>query len=363
MDPVRLALDVGPLQGHRTGVGVAVAELVAALDRHPGVEVMPYVLSFRARPAPPVRRLPLPAAVAHRLWSRLDGPRLDRWLGDTEVVHGTNYVVPPSRRPRVVSVYDTWFLAHPERASPAVHRAGEVLRRSVRGGAVVHASSTATADAARRLLGTDRIEVVLLAPLPVATVAAGLDDPLDLGGAPFVLTLGTLERRKNVPHLVAAFERAGLADLHLVLAGADGDDAPAVRAAVDALPGEVRGRVHVTGPVDDATKGWLLHHATLLAYPSLDEGFGFPVLEAQQAGLPVLATSAGSIPEVAGRGAELVALDDVDALATALVRVASDDGRRAELIAAGTENLGRFSWRATADALVDLYLRLREDDS
>ena len=115
MDPVRLAIDVGPLYGRRTGVGVAVAELVAALDDHAGVELLPYLLSFRTTPEPPARRLPLPAAAAVRAWSRLDHPRVDRWLGDAEVVHGTNYVVPPSRRPALVSVYDCWFLANPAR--------------------------------------------------------------------------------------------------------------------------------------------------------------------------------------------------------------------------------------------------------
>ena len=116
--------------------------------------MLPYVLSFRSRPTPPTRRLPLPAAVAHELWSRLDGPRLDRWLGDAEVVHGTNYVVPPTRRPAVVSVYDCWFLTHPAQAAPAVRRAGEVLRRRVRAGATVHASSHADGGAgARRARG------------------------------------------------------------------------------------------------------------------------------------------------------------------------------------------------------------------
>ena len=84
-----------------------------------------------------------------------------------------------------------------------------------------------------------------------------------------------------------------------------------------------------SGPVDEDTKAWLLHHATALAYPSLDEGFGFPILEAQSVGVPVVATRAGSIPEVAGGGAELVPLGDVDALAGALARVVDDEDRRA----------------------------------
>ncbi len=357
MDPVRIALDVGPLNGHRTGIGAAVAELAAALNDHRGVAVRPYVLSFRSRPAPPTRRLPLPAALAHRLWSRADHPRVDRWLGDAEVVHGTNYVVPPSRLPALVSVYDCWFLDHPSEASPPVRRAGEVLRRRVRAGATVHASSQATADRVRDLLATDRVEVVHLGPLAVDAPPA--ESPVGVNGRPFVLALGTIERRKNLPALVRAFAAVATEGAQLVVAGAPGDDSAAVDAAVEALAPEARSRIVRLGPVDATTKAWLLHHARALAYPSLDEGFGFPLLEAQSIELPIVATRAGSIPEVAGDGAELVPLGDTDALAAALTRVLVDDERRAALLAAGRANLARFSWSATADALVDVYERLR----
>jgi glycosyltransferase involved in cell wall biosynthesis len=366
MDPVRLALDVGPLYGHRTGVGVAVAELHAALASHPGVDTYPYLLSFRTRPDPPTRRLPLPAAVAHRLWARADRPRVDRWLSPAEVVHGTNYVVPPSRLAQIVSVYDCWFLAHPEQASAAVRRSAAVLRRAAARGAWIHASSAATADRVRELLATDRVAVVHLGPLAVPAVrarpaSAGWTRPLD--GRPFLLALGTIERRKNVPALVEAFGRARsrIDGAALVLAGAPGDDQPAVEQALAELPPDVRDDVFTPGAVDSATKSWLLHHAAAVAYPSLDEGFGFPVLEAQAAGRPVVATRAGSIPEVAGDGAELVPLDDPDALAGALVRVIDDDARCRELVAAGRANLARFSWAATASGLVRLYRRLRDE--
>ena len=366
MDPVRLALDVGPLYGHRTGVGATVAELSAALADHADVETYPYLLSFRTRPDPPVRRLPLPAAAAHRLWARTDWPRVDRWLAPADVVHGTNYVVPPSRLPQLVSVYDCWFLVHPEQASPAVRRAAAVLRRAVARGAWVHASSAATADRVRELLATERVDVAHLGPLPVPPTAARPASatwtrPLD--GRPFVLALGTIERRKNVPALVEAFGRAAprLDGAALVLAGAAGDDEPAVERALAALPPAVRDEVFTPGAVDSATKSWLLHHAAAVAYPSLDEGFGFPILEAQAAGRPVVATRAGSIPEIAGDGAELVPLGDQDALAGALVRVVDDDVRSRQLVAAGTANLARFSWTATANELVTIYRRLRDE--
>ena len=366
MEPVRLALDVGPLYGHRTGVGVAVAELAAALDHHAGVDVQPYVLSFRARPEPPVRKLPLPAAVAQRLWSLADLPRLDHWLDGTDLVHGTNYVVPPTRKPAVVSVYDCWFLRNPAEASSDVRRAGEVLRRRVRAGAVVHASSRATADVVREVLGAACVEVVHLGPLGVPT-APSTRPPgwLDgLADRPFVLALGTVERRKNLPALVAAFAAAGLdPDTALVIAGAPGDDSDALDGAVDALAPAARRQVLRPGPVDAVTKSWLLHHARVLAYPSLDEGFGFPLLEAQAVGLPIVATLAGSIPEVAGAGAELVPVGDRDALGAALAVVVDDEDRRRDLVAAGRANVTRFSWSATADAMVDLYRRVRRDAS
>lgn len=363
MTPVRVALDVGPLHGHRTGVAAAVAHLVERLDGRDDVRLEPYLLSFRTRPTPPTRRLPLPAAAAHRLWARWSVPRVDRFLGAVDVVHGTNYVVPPSRRPGLVSVYDVWFLAHPERAAPAVARAAAVLRRSVRRGATVHASSRATADRARELLGTDRVEVIHLGPPDRADVPKTAPPAVgELAGRPFVLAVGTLEQRKNLPALVEAFggAAAALPDLALVLAGADGDDADAVTAAIDRLPADRRARVRRPGAVSDAAKAWLLAHATVLAYPSLDEGFGFPLLEAQQAAVPIVATRAGSIPEVGGEGVELVDLGDTDGLADALVRVATDEQLRTRLITAGRRNLERFDWSATADAMVRLYHRLKE---
>jgi glycosyltransferase involved in cell wall biosynthesis len=366
MDPVRLALDVGPLYGHRTGVGAAVAGLAAALANDPGVEVHPYLLSFRTRPEPPARRLPLPAALAHRLWARWDRPRVDRWLAPAQIVHGTNYVVPPSRLPRLVSVYDCWFLANPGEASPAVRRAGAVLRRATANGAWIHASSAATADRVRELLGTEQVVVVHLGPLPVPTeteLPASAAWARLLDRRPFVLSLGTIERRKNLPALVRAFGQAAahLDGAALVLAGAPGDDAAALDDARATLSPGLRDDVVVPGPVDAATKSWLLHHAAVVAYPSLDEGFGFPILEAQGADKPVVATRAGSIPEVAGDGAELVPLGDPDALAAALVRVLGDDDRRQALVAAGRANLARFSWTATAADLIRLYNRLRDE--
>lgn len=356
-----VGFDVGPLAGRRTGIGAGVAALHATLAADERISLVPYLTSFRARPDDGVRRLPLPAAVAHRLWARLDRPRVDRWLAPASVVHGTNYVVPPTGASiaRLVSVYDCWFLRHPEQAHPDVVRAGRVLDRSVRGGAVVHASSEATAVAVRELWPSADVRVVHLAPLALPAATPGCPIP-ELDGREFVVAIATLERRKNLPRLVAAFGAvaASRPELRLVLAGGDGDDRPTIDAAVDALPRDVGSRVMFTGFVDDAVRAWLLRHARVLAYPSLDEGFGFPLLDAMASDLPIVASDAGSIPEVAGDAALLVPADDVDALAAAIHTALDDDATRARLVAAGRARRDALTWRATADAMIDLYHEL-----
>ncbi len=356
---ISVAIDVAPLHGPRTGIGHAVAGIVGALSASErGVALKPYVTSTRAKREDSQRRLPLPAAAAIRMWSRTSPP-LDRFLGRPDVVHGTNYVVPPSRCASVVSVYDCWFLEHPRDVNADVRRAASVLRRRVAEGTYVVTSSNATTVKARELLSTDRIRTIHLGPPPIPPIPpddrpAGLPD---VEGAPFILALGTIERRKNLPTLVAAFGRLAHdhRDVRLVIAGADGNDRPNVDKAIRRLDSGAASRIVLVGPVDNGEKNWLLSTARALAYPSLDEGFGFPILEAQQLGTPVVASTAGSIPEIAGPAALLSTAMDADALAANLYWVVTSDDMHDKLVRRGRANLRRFGWSRTADRLIDLY--------
>ena len=360
---VQVAIDAGPLHGPRTGIGNAVAWTIDALRSDETVDLKQYVTSLRATLTASERRLPIPAAAAHRLWARRSWPSMDRWLGHPDVVHGTNYVVPPASVPRIVTVYDCWFLDHPDTAHPDVVRAGAVLRRSVADGAHVVTSSVSTSDRVRELLDTAAVTTIHLGPPPfdasARRVAPALGDP----DAPFVLALGTIERRKNIPTLVQAFDR--LAREHptvqLRIAGRDGDDATGLAMALDRLAPDVRRRVVRHTTVDETVKRWLLDRAAVLAYPSFDEGFGFPILEAQLAGTPVVASSAGSIPEIAGAGALLSLPRDAEALAANLFWVIDSATQRERLIERGHANVERFSWRRTSDDLAALYHRLAEE--
>ncbi len=361
--PVRVAFDVGPLHGTRSGVGEAVAGMSHALAEHSNIELDRYLLSLRSTPQPGVRKLPFPAALAHRWWQRR-APRVDRLLGRPDLVHGTNYVVPPTRCPRLVSVYDCWFLDHADQANPDVVRASRVLRRSVDDGAAVVTSSDATTERVRLLLDTDRVTTVHLGPPAIPELSA---QPEGSSSRPApsdtIVSIGTVERRKNLPRLVAAFGLVANehASARLVIAGSSGDDSHAVDRAIAQLDESARRRVERHGRVSDAKKFDLLRDASVLAYVSLDEGFGFPLLEAQQLGVPIVASTAGSIPEVAGPAALFSAATDIDAIAANLHLALTSESVRAKLVAQGTSNVGRFSWDQTGRQLASLYQHLVED--
>jgi glycosyltransferase involved in cell wall biosynthesis len=175
-----------------------------------------------------------------------------------------------------------------------------------------------------------------------------------VGGDRYVLALGTVEPRKDLPTLVAAFDQlAGEdPDLRLVIAGADGWGATDLTAALAASP--FSERIVRLGWVSENDRADLLARAGVYTFPSLYEGFGFPPLEAMSAGAPVVATNVGSLPEVCGDGADLVPPRDPAALADAVHRALTDDTHRDHLIRRGRKNVERFSWDAAASQFTEL---------
>lgn len=367
-----VAIDVTPLLGARTGIGNAVAEIVAALRAlEAGPDLVPYTLSARARlhrsDAPPgTRFVPIPARVLLASWVRAEQPRIDHWLRPASVLHATNYLAPPSRLPALVSVYDCSFVRYPELCTAAVRAYEPIIRRAIARGATVHTGSAFVAGEIDEVFGPGLRESGRLAVIPLGVPTLGTESEMPavveerLDGAPFVVAIGTLEPRKNLDHLVAAF--GALADQHpdlgLVIAGHDGPARAGIDAAISRLPARPRSRVVLAGGVSAAGRRALLERAALLAYPSIYEGFGFPVLEAMLAGVPVVAARAGSIPEIAGDAALLVEPTDEAALAAEMHRALSDSEVRAGLVTRGRERVRHFSWDSTARGLADWYQRL-----
>jgi glycosyltransferase involved in cell wall biosynthesis len=171
-----------------------------------------------------------------------------------------------------------------------------------------------------------------------------------------VLSVGAIQRRKNQARLVRAFG-AMPEGWHLLLAGSQGFEAAETLQEIARSPRAQS--IRVTGYVSDRELSELYARASIFAFPSLDEGFGMPVLEAMAAGIPVVTSNRSSLPEVAGGAALLVDPQDEDELASALLLLAKNEARRRELTARGLLRSQQFLWRNTVAKTMEVYAALR----
>lgn len=357
---MRLAIDATPLIGARTGVGVAAAGIIDALSAIAAVEVHPYALTWRGRGelgrdslVAPLPRLPMAARPLRELWKRADWPPIEWWTGPVDVVHGTNYVVPPTRAAAAVAtVYDLTFMHFPEMCTADTLAYPGLIRRALSRGAWVHTSSHAIAGEIEEAFpgARGRVVVVPLGLDPIERPAGPSPHPF-----PYILALGTIEPRKDLVTLVAAFDAVAEsdADVRLVVAGPDGWGTDAFAEAVASA--KHRDRILREGFVSGPRRAGLLAHAAVFAYPSVYEGFGLPPLEAMSLGVPVVASTAGSLPEVLGDAADLVEPGQADALAAALTRALTDEDHRETRVARGLDRAAQYTWPACATGLLSLY--------
>jgi glycosyltransferase involved in cell wall biosynthesis len=295
-------------------------------------------------------------------WEQLVQPWVLRRIG-ADLVHGPVFVGPLlAHCPVIVTIHDLSFIRYPDLSRPANRMYRTVLTRlsAQRARRLIAVSAHAAAESAR-LLGVprERVDVIyhgvdpVFRPLPADEIAAfrrcrGLPER-------FVFFVGTLEPRKNLVRLVEAFARIRDGRVRLVLAGGKGWLYDDLFAKVEALglDEEVVFPGYVTG---DELPLWY-NAATVFSYPSVYEGFGLPVLEAQACGTPVLTSNTSSLPEAAGDGALMVDPCDVEELAAGLDRLLTDEPLRHELRERGLAHARQFSWPHTARETACVYRR------
>jgi glycosyltransferase involved in cell wall biosynthesis len=364
---LRVAVDATAVPARLTGAGIYVARVLAALAARDDLEVQAFCApgSAGVLAAPGLSLRPVRAAGAGRpariAWTQLLAGRAARGSG-ADLLHGVHYELPLwAGLPRVVTVHDLTLLTHPEWHERAkVRYFGWALRRAVAAATrVLCVSATTAADLADRLdVAADRVDVTPLGtdmrPADSEQVA-DLRQRLGLDG-PYLLGLGTVEPRKDLPALVRAFaDLAGELPHRLVLAGLSGWGAGELAAAVAASG--VADRILVPGYVAEDDKAALLTGADVFAYPSRYEGFGLPVLEAMACGTPVVTTTGGSLPEVAGDAATLIEPGDTGALAAAIAKLAADPAAREDAAARGRRRAAAFTWDRCAELTAAAYAR------
>ncbi|MGZ8629474.1 MAG: glycosyltransferase family 4 protein [Actinomycetota bacterium] len=369
---MRAVIDARPaLDPRRTGVGHYTQQVIRHLPHaDPDSEYVAWYLHakglFRPReffggvhaPNLEERASRFPARVFEPMSSRLGVPRIE-WSVEFDVLLATNFLPPVTKSPGVVMVVHD--LAYERLPETAPHMDGRWRRRfdswlRRAAGVLVPSESTKRdllevhpVDAGLVHVTPLGVDVAAFAPAPREAVDAvrrkyGVDQP-------YALFVGGIEPRKNLDALVRAFARLP-PGTGLVIAGGpvrwDPKAADRLDVTIAELPAAARARIVRTGYVSDREKVALMSGATLIAYPSLYEGFGFPVLEGFAAGLPVLTSNVSSIPEVAGDVAIAVDPRDEQAIAKGLAQLFEDEDLRAMLSAAGLTRASRFTWEATA---------------
>ncbi|HOG47642.1 MAG TPA: glycosyltransferase family 1 protein [Anaerolineae bacterium] len=283
-----------------------------------------------------------------------------------DVLHSPDFIPPFRRHCRsIITIHDLAFLLYPQFLTKSSARYYGQIDQAVRRTDHIIAVSESTRRDIVRLLGVPEQMISVVyeaprrhfqrlpeAPRPQLQKRFGLERD-------YVLFVGTIEPRKNIPTLLSAFQQV-LDHYHpevdLVLAGAPGWLTDEVYGLVNRLG--LTGRVHFLGRVSDDELIWLYNSAQVLVLPSFYEGFGLPPLEAMACGCPVIVSNVSSLPEVVGDAGLLVDPLDADELTVAIWRVLSDSTLRQELVAKGLKRVTCFSWQRAARETLELYRRV-----
>ena len=362
---MRILVDYRPAVRARTGVGEYIHTLVRAYTATYDDAVTLFTSSWKDRPSPALGRelrarvvdRRVPVSALNYLWHRAEWPNIETLAGNVDVVHAAHPLLIPARRAaQIVTIHDLFFLTNPERTRAEIRRDYAPLAPSHarRADAVITSSSHTKRLVSERLdVAPDRIHVCPPGAPTWQTLGRAPNTPAD----GYILFLGTLEPRKNLDVLLDAYDALarGTRQLpRLVIAGGASPDAEPWLHRIARAP--LKDHVVYRGYIAHEEREALYAGARALVLPSLDEGFGLPVLEAMSAGVPVVTSNRGSLPEVVGTGGVLLEPDDVPAWAATLERLASDPQWATNLACAGLERARAFTWERSAAELRQAYV-------
>ena len=373
---MKIVFDVSYIQRKRAGYGRAAEALLRALlaaDRSNEYVLHGWSLSLDdetirsfERPGVRITTSHIPGQIKRLYWNTLRTPSLQTFTGPFDIFHAAEPLLPPvGNAAAIATLYDLAYLRHPEFFMAGVRGWDRFVRRNLESARAVIVPSESTRCDLVELLHVDSNKIVIVPPAPDGRFSpAALADSGSIRtryGIPdrYILFVGTIEPRKNIPGLVHAYEalRRRRNDVPpLVIIGKTGWLADASIAAIN----ESSARPHIVTPgyVADANLPEIFRRAQLFVYPSFYEGFGLPIREAMASGIPVVTADNSSLSELGRDSALLVDPKSPDAIADAMETILSDEHAALRLRTQGLARAAQYTPAASANAVLKLYKQI-----
>jgi glycosyltransferase involved in cell wall biosynthesis len=369
---MRICVDIQAAVAQRAGVGRYTQQLVEHLGETAGADRLRLFyfdfqrrgLSFPTPGAEPHAVRWCPGRLAEQAWKRWEWPPFDWFAGAADLYHFPNFTIPPlSRGRKVVTIHDMSFMRFPEFTEERNlrHLSAVIHRTAAQADAIITVSHFSASEVETLLkVPREKIHPIHLGVSPSYTrPSADRQDALRHRYGlrrPYLLTVGTLEPRKNLPFLVDVFEHLKTFDGDLVIAGMRGWKYEPILESLRTSAHSAR--IRYLEYVDEADLPALYAGAELFVLTSHYEGFGLPPLEAMACGTPVISSSGGSLAEVLGQAAVTVPVFDRQAWVLAITDLLGNAAQRGALTQAGLQHAARFSWRETARKTFDVYRKV-----
>ena len=339
------------------GTAVTAVNLAEEMCRLEGIDLVGISANHKKNPKKPIPESmtivnsKLPRQILYEMWNRFDIPKAENLVKSVDLVHASGGAVPSTDLPLVATIHDLswreqndWFPSRGKRFAEAW------LDKARKAERIICPSQTTFKDLVKAEFDEQIIRIV---PLGVKTRKVGQDQVESLLEensikTPFVLWVGTIEPRKNIPTLVQAMQQ--IPEIPLVLVGPKGWESD-LQSAID----PIRERVKIIGEVDEVTKHTWYKAASVFCFPSLLEGFGLPIAEAMSHGTPVVTSSTTATSEVAGDAALLIDPKSADAIAESIKKILGKPETAKELGEKGLERAKKMTWKDTALATADVY--------
>jgi len=370
---IRVGMDLRPLLKEGSGVGHYIKGLVLNLVNFKDIRLKLFSCSFKDRfdknkhfPGLDVEIFDkrIPVTLMNLLWNYLSYPPIERWISEIDIFHSPHcYYIPGRCKNQIITIHDLFHIKNPKLTgikNPT--RELKIIKRAATKARKIIADSTFTKNEIRDILDIpeEKIEVIYLAPTLEPDANKLIREKHNK--VKTILSVGTVENRKNYINLIEAFKitKNRIKDIRLIISGKDGFGAERIKERVSHLSSSPND-ITLAGYLEESELERQYYNADLFVFPSHEEGFGLPPLDAMNFEVPVISSNTGALPEILKDAAYYIDKDDPASIAEGIIKILEDRNLARDLTSKGKKLVTQYSWAKTAQSVYRIYRNISED--